>query len=184
VPIGSLDQPAGPITIDSDRLEVRDREKRAVFTGNVVAKRGDATMRAASMTVFYDAETTQRAAAAANQQPDQQIRRIEMAGPVFFCQRDQAARGDNAVYERAAETLVLTGDVVLTQGQNVITGPRLVVNLRTNQAHVERDPANPNARVRSLLVPGGDPPGAPPAAARPGQPAPPAQAGAPQRPSC
>lgn len=149
------ERPSGPISIDADRLEVRDRERRATFTGNVVAKRGDGTMRATVMVVLYDGTAAGQTTPAApgTGQEGQQIRRIEMTGPVFFCQRDQAARGDNAVYERATELLVMTGNVVLTQGPNVVTGPRLVVNLRTNQAQVERDPANPNERVRSLLVP-------------------------------
>jgi lipopolysaccharide export system protein LptA len=169
--------PGGPITIDADRLEVRDREKRAIFSGNVVAKRGDMIMRSTTMVVLYDGEQPAGAVQARGSTPgaqDQQIRRIELTGPVFFCHRDQAARGDRAVYERASETLVMTGNVVLTQGQNVVTGPRLVVNMRTNQAHVERDPANPNERVRSLLVPGDAP--------RAG--APPAQPASPQRPEC
>jgi lipopolysaccharide export system protein LptA len=139
---------SGPISIDADRLEVRDRDKTAVFSGNVVAKRGDALVRATAMTVFYDGDATpgaQRAPAAPGQ-GQQNIRRIEMAGRVFFQQRDQQATGDSAVYERANETLTLRGNVVLTQGENVINGTTLRVNLRTNQAVVE-------GRVRSILVP-------------------------------
>lgn len=140
---------SGPITIDADRLEVRDRDKQAIFSGNVVAKRGDALVRASAMTVFYDGETapgTQARAPAAPGQGQQNIRRIEMAGRVFFQQRDQQATGDSAVYERASETLTMRGNVVLTQGESVINGTALRVNLRTNQAVVE-------GRVRSILVP-------------------------------
>lgn len=147
---------SGPITIDADRLEVLDKDKRAVFTGNVVAARGDMTVRSSTMTVFYDADLTGNTSAnkpaAANS--NQSVRRIEMTGKVLFVQRDQQATGDAAVYERASETLILSGNVVLTQCQNVVTGPRLVVNLRTNQAQVE---GAPGARVRSILVPGDSP---------------------------
>ena len=173
---------SGPITIDADRLEVLDKDKRAVFTGNVVAARGDMTVRSSTMTVFYDADLAGNTAtgkpAAANS--GQSVRRIEMTGKVLFVQRDQQATGDTAVYERASETLILSGNVVLTQCQNVVTGPRLVVNLRTNQAQVE---GAPGARVRSILVPGDSPSGpaatgpgcAQPAAAQPqGAPPPPA----------
>jgi len=144
---------SGPITIDADRLEVLDKDKRAVFSGNVVAARGDMTVRSSTMTVFYDADLTSNTStsrpAAANS--NQSVRRIEMTGKVLFVQRDQQATGDAAVYERSSETLILSGNVVLTQCQNVVTGPRLVVNLRTNQAQVE---GAPGARVRSILVPG------------------------------
>lgn len=186
-PLGQAAQ-GGPITIDADRLEVRDREKRAIFSGNVVAKRGEMTMRSTSMIVFYEGDQPAGQAQPRGATPgsqEQQIRRIEMTGPVFFCQRDQAARGDRAIYERASETLVMTGNVVLTSGQNVVTGPRLVVNIRTNQAQVERDPAQPNERVRSLIVPSEAQ--QPPGAAAPGAPPRPAQAQRPtqaQRPEC
>lgn len=148
---------SGPITIDADRLEVLDKDKKAVFTGNVVAMRGDMTVRSSTMTVFYDADLAGGATAntpAAAASSNKNVRRIEMTGKVLFVQRDQQATGDGAVYERASETLVLTGNVVLTQCQNVVTGPRLVVNLRTNQAQVE---GAPGARVRSILVPGDSP---------------------------
>lgn len=161
---------SGPITIDADRLEVLDKDKRAIFTGNVVAVRGDMTVRSSAMTVFYDGDLAggqgQVKPSAAPSGSNQSVRRIEMTGKVFFNQRDQQATGDNAVYERATETLVLTGNVVLTQCQNVVTGPRLVVNLRTNQAQVE---GAPGSRVRSIIVPGDNQPqgGAPAAGAQP-----------------
>lgn len=155
---------SGPITIDSDRLEVLDKEKRAVFSGNVVAMRGDMMVRSSAMIVFYDSDGT-NSAAQAGPSGNQNVRRIEMTGKVFFSQRDQQATGDSAVYERASETLVLSGNVVLTQCQNVVTGPRLVVNLRTNQAQVE---GAPGARVRSIIVPGDS---NPPAGGKTGAPA-------------
>ena len=173
-----VNQPGGtgPISIDSDRLEVLDKEKKAIFSGNVVAIRGDMTVRASIMTAFYDGDL----AAGQNQpagQPraNQGVRRIEMSGKVFFNQKDQQATGDAAVYDRTNETLTLTGDVILTQCQNVIKGPRLIVDLRTNKAQIE---GAPGSRVRSLLVPN-DPatPGAnQPAGAGCGQPSAPAPA--------
>jgi lipopolysaccharide export system protein LptA len=163
----------GPLRIDSDRLEVRDREKQAIFSGNVVAVRGEAMLRASVMTVYYEGEARPGGAAPAPAaQQGQQIRRIVMQGPVFFCQRDQMARGDNAEYDRVNERLVMRGNVVLTQGANTITGPRLVVNLRTSQAEVQREG---DQRVVSQLQQGPSPAQAPPAPqrpARPGQPAP------------
>ncbi len=42
-----------PIKIDADRLDVFDRENRAVFVGNVVAVQGESTIRCSTMTVYY-----------------------------------------------------------------------------------------------------------------------------------
>ena len=58
---GQKDSPFGniggggkePIKIDADRLDVFDRENKAVFAGNVVAVQGDSTIRCSTMTVTY-----------------------------------------------------------------------------------------------------------------------------------
>ena len=42
-----------PIKIDADRLDVFDRENKAIFAGNVVAVQGDSTIRCSTMTVHY-----------------------------------------------------------------------------------------------------------------------------------
>ncbi len=43
-----------PIKIDADRLDVFDKESRAVFAGNVVAVQGETTVRCTLMTIFYE----------------------------------------------------------------------------------------------------------------------------------
>ncbi|MCK0197023.1 organic solvent tolerance protein OstA [Ancylobacter sp. 6x-1] len=43
-----------PIRIDADTLEVRDKDKAAIFSGNVVVVQGDTTLRCKELIVFYD----------------------------------------------------------------------------------------------------------------------------------
>lgn len=51
---GELGTNKEPIKIDADRLDVFDKEGRAVFAGNVVAVQGDSTMRCSALTVLYE----------------------------------------------------------------------------------------------------------------------------------
>ena len=53
-PMASLGSGKEPIKIDADRLDVFDSEKRATFTGNVVAVQGDTTIRCSALNVFYE----------------------------------------------------------------------------------------------------------------------------------
>ena len=53
---GSFGSSKEPIKIDADKLDVFDKEGRAVFAGNVVAVQGDSTMNCTLMTVFVRAE--------------------------------------------------------------------------------------------------------------------------------
>jgi lipopolysaccharide export system protein LptA len=157
-----------PIQIDAKSLEVHDRKKQATFTGNVKVVQGDTTMTCNILVVFYgqalgiggdkpvvtaQAQTQTDSGAV----PDSQsIRRIEAHGDVTVLSKDQSASGDLGVYDVPAKTITLTGNVVVTQGKNVIHGGRVVVNTVTGNAHVEPAPGIPDGRVRALIIPSKD----------------------------
>ena len=159
-----------PIKIDADRLDVFDRENKAIFAGNVVAVQGDSTIRCSTMTVYYkrgkdtpgkgdkgDARDRgeakdQGAEPAAPRNPAENgIQKVDCAGPVTVVQKDQVATGDHAVFDQDAKRIVLTGNVVLSQCQNVTRGQRLVYDMNTGRANM--DPVA-GGRVSALFVPG------------------------------
>lgn len=170
-----------PIAIDADKLQVYDKEQRAVYSGNVVVVQGDTTMKAAHMTVFYErnnqeAQATENAGGGPG---GAQLKRVEAKGDVVITSKDQVAKGDNGILDRENDRMILTGNVSLSQGDNITKGEKLFYNLSTGIATVE------GGRVRSLLVPGSEEgkdgakgaPGKPAPAAQPARP----QAGAPQQ---
>ena len=52
-------------------------------------------------------------------------------------QKDQTATGDKGLFDMKANTVTLEGNVVVSQGQNVMRGDRLVVDLTTGVSRVE-----------------------------------------------
>ncbi|KQY80532.1 organic solvent tolerance protein OstA [Brevundimonas sp. Root1423] len=76
--------------------------------------------------------------------------RIQANGNVYFVTPEQTIRGDSAVYTTADDMIVVTGDVILTQGQNVLTGSRLTYNVRTQTARIE---AGGQGRIRGVFYP-------------------------------
>ena len=195
-PLGTVGGGKGPIKIDADRLDVFDKENKAIFAGNVVAVQGESTIRCSAMTVHYkrdkdkdpgkdaakgDGKTEAQAAEDAKAKAamgGSGIRKVECAGPVTVAQKDQVATGDNAVFDQEAKRIVLTGNVVLSQCQNVTRGSRLVYDMATGRANM--DPVA-GGRVSAMFVPGeggetkggqagGQPKGCaqPPVAAKPG----------------
>lgn len=78
-----------------------------------------------------------------------QLTRVEASGNVYFVTPDQSMRGNNAVYNLNDGSVVVTGDVILTQGQNVLSGGRLVYNVRTETARIE----SAGNRVRGVFYP-------------------------------
>ena len=54
-----------PVKIQAASLEVRDKDKVATFSGDVVVTQGDTVMRCQLLVVFYDADTGNEAQAGA-----------------------------------------------------------------------------------------------------------------------
>jgi lipopolysaccharide export system protein LptA len=139
-----------PIQIESDRLEVRDADNLAVFTGNVTVTQGETVMRAGTMRVFYSGEGGAGSAGTSD------IERLEVEGGVHIRTEEQVATGDEGSFDMLSEVLVLTGDeVVLSEGDNVIMGCRLTVQMQTGLAQLDGCSDGSGAgRVRMLLQPG------------------------------
>ena len=89
--------------------------------------------------------------------------RIEAEGEVFYVTPDQVARGDRAVYTADNDQIVMTGNVIVVQGKNVVHGDRLTIQVSTRQAQMESDAKGRGAtnRVRGVFY---SQPGAPGAA--------------------
>lgn len=141
-----------PVHIEAATLDVRDKDKIATFSGNVVVTQGDTTMRCKSLNVFYDQEETKGGMKAAQPGPGgkQQIRRLEAVGSVVVVQKDQTATGQKGVFDMKSNTITLSGGVVVTQGDNVLRGEQLIVDVTTGHARVESG----KGRVEGLFKPG------------------------------
>jgi lipopolysaccharide export system protein LptA len=153
-PFGNLGSNKEPIKIDADKLDVFDKESRAVFEGNVVAVQGDSTMKCTTLTVFYEPRNQPgdaKNAAAAPGSSDNSIRKIDCRGPVTIVSKTQVATGDNATFDRVANKVFLIGNAALSDGPNVTRGERIVYDLNTSVANVE---TAPGGRVKALFVPG------------------------------
>jgi lipopolysaccharide export system protein LptA len=133
-----------PVKIEAATLEVRDKNKIATFSGNVHLVQGDTVLRCKVLVVFYDQDDTGTPtvkSATPGPAGASQIRRMEAKGAVVVTQKDQTATGDSAIYDLKDNTVTLLapagGRVTVTQGPNVMSGPKLVVNLTTNVSHFE-----------------------------------------------
>ncbi len=146
-----------PVQIDASTLEVRDKDKVATFSGDVRVVQGDTTLRCKSLLVFYDQDNNPNNLKSAQPGPagQQQIRKLEAKGGVVVTQKDQTATGELATFEMRTNTVTLTGNVLVTQGQNVLRGERLVVDLTSGVSRVESGKPGQGGRVQGLFLPGG-----------------------------
>ncbi|MCW2309654.1 LptA/OstA family protein [Rhodobium gokarnense] len=130
-----------PIQIEARELEVRDKERVAIFRGDVNVRQQNAVLKAQNLKVFYTGGAGAKGGA-------QDISKLEAGGKVYVSSGDQVATGDKAVFDLKAEQLTVTGNVVLSKGPNVIQGEILEIDMKTGQAKF-RSPS----RIRMLIQP-------------------------------
>lgn len=128
---------SAPVEMSADSLQVNQKDGSAVFTGNVVIAQGEMKLQAGEVVVVY-AEGGQ-----------QRIQSLRATGGVVLVSGPDAAEASEAVYNVESGVIDLAGDVVLTQGQNVLTGDKMQVSLADGTAQVQ-------GRVRTVLQPGGN----------------------------
>ena len=79
-------------------------------------------------------------------------------GNVFYVTPDQNARGDHAVYSQSRDEVVITGNVIVVQGNDVARGDKLTLSISTRDAKMESDATGPGklGRVRGVFYPNKD----------------------------
>ena len=88
------------------------------------------------------------------------IRRINAEGNVILTTPNETARGGTGTYDLEKKIVVLVGSVVLTQGDNVLHGQKLIMDLTTGRSRLEG--ATPTTspkdggRVRAIFRPSQD----------------------------
>lgn len=112
-PAGAQLAPAvsdAPIDITGDRLEVVDDV--ATWVGNVRAVQGEAILTAEKLVADLDDAGA--------------FKRIRAVGTVRYSNGKEAIAGKVGVYDAEKRTITISEDVVVTQGEQVMTGGTLV----------------------------------------------------------
>lgn len=135
-----------PLDIEADHVDVLDAEKRIVWRGNVRANQGTSSLHAQRIEVFYAGEGADGGWG--------DIERIEAFEEVLYITPGQRARGDEGVYRLEEETITLTGEVWITQGDNTIATNYFVTDLVTGDSSFGQ--RGDGERVRAVLIPEGD----------------------------
>lgn len=146
-----------PVDVASNRLDVNDNTKTALFTGMVTATQDGSSMTTPELEVSYegsaapgagdDPKTASKVKRLVAKNPvvlkqangdtvtsqaadfDPVAQRAVLEGDVVMLQApDKRATADRAEVDQATNSVLLTGEVVVMQGQNVLKGKRLAFN--------------------------------------------------------
>jgi lipopolysaccharide export system protein LptA len=128
------------VNIEADRMEVLDQEKRAIFIGNVDAKRGNIAFKTDRLVADYE-ETGGESGGGTS------VTFLEATGAVVIETAQQRITGAWAKMDVKSNQVTVGGNVVVTQGSTVLRGEQLVVDLDKDTSEMT------GGRVKGRFVP-------------------------------
>ncbi|MGD9542629.1 MAG: lipopolysaccharide transport periplasmic protein LptA [Methylocystis sp.] len=137
-----------PLNIDAGKLDYFEKEQKLIYSGSVIVTQGPTTLKASRLVIFLEGKGGGEPAATNNDR----VKHIDADGPVTLVSKDQIGTGDRGSYDKAENKVYLTGNVTLTQGENIVKGEKLVYDVGTGLATVQGG-ASQGGRVRSTFTP-------------------------------
>ncbi|AFO93234.1 lipopolysaccharide transport periplasmic protein LptA [Phaeobacter inhibens] len=131
--------PSQPVEVTAETLDVNQADGSARFIGDVVIIQGVMRLSANDVLVIYKQDETGKTG----------VERLEASGNVILVNGPDAAEADKAEYTIDSGTVVMTGNVLLSQSTGTLTSNRLVVDLTTGTASL-------SGRVKTILNGGSD----------------------------
>ena len=117
-----------PTIITSEILTADNKAKTALFERSVVAKKGDMTLFADKMLVYYSED----------KDGSTSIKRIDAEGNVKLIKSDRVVVSKVATYfAEPEERIIFTGEPKATEGENVVTGTKMTYYLKDDRSIVE-----------------------------------------------
>ncbi len=127
-----------PIDIDASRIEVRDRDSQAIFSGAVRVVQGSMTLNAATMRVFYESASGGNLA----------INRLDAEGSVQLVSPSERVTARLGIYDVQSRQITFVGGVVLNRGDSVLRGDRLVIDLENGRSTLDGSASSENSGAR------------------------------------
>ncbi len=129
------------VDISADSMELKEKQRKAIFIGNVDAKRGKVKLKADKLIVDY-VEVKRK-----NGSKKTEVRFLNASGNVTIISGNQTITSRRARMDVKANKAVITGSVTVLQGKTKLNGEKLFLNLTTGQSRME------GTRVRAKFLP-------------------------------
>jgi len=126
-----------PITIKSNELSADNKGKTAVFKGKVVAKQGEITIYADTLTVNYGDEKND-------------VEKIEANGNVRIVHGNRIGTASHAVYDSKLGKITMTGNPKIMQGSDSTSGKIITYFIDEDKSSVSGDG---DSRVITVIHP-------------------------------
>ncbi len=126
-----------PVEITADRMEFRRKQSTIVYKGNVLVVRDGVKIASDVLMARYDAKGGV-------------LTSVVAEGKVRVSQGGRVMTGDKAVFDGADETITVSGNTVVRDGNSSISGSRITIYVNEDRSVVE----NSEGRVKAVIFPG------------------------------
>ncbi|MBW8880342.1 MAG: hypothetical protein JF615_02640 [Asticcacaulis sp.] len=141
-------QEGGPVMVGGDDWHADENAHTQVWDGRVEVTQADSRLRADHVVI------THAPSGEGDNKGWGEVVKIEATGNVYYVTPDNTVKGDTAVYTKSDDTMVISGEVILTQGKNVMTGTRLVAQVGAGITTMDAAPTSSGkGRVRAVIYP-------------------------------
>ena len=124
-----------PIVIEADSFEYDNKQKIAVYKDNVVVRKGDFTLWANLMHIYFDENS--------------KIKKIIAQGSVRFKKGIYSGKSEKAIYEADKEIIKLIGNAQVRKENNVLEGDEIEYFMNEDKAVV----IGKSKKVRTIIIP-------------------------------
>jgi lipopolysaccharide export system protein LptA len=126
-----------PIDISSETVEGDQKQNTVTFKGNVIAKQENTTVYANLLVITYDSE-------------NKGVKQIVASGNVKVVSLDRRATGQRVIFLQNEKKVILEGDAVIREGENVVRGERVIYYMEEERSVIE---PGKGGRVTTTIVP-------------------------------
>ncbi len=131
---------SAPVQVTANEIDVRPTENMAIFSGNAEIIQDGSVLRSRQLKVFYAPDGSADAG---------RVQRVVSDTEVFFTTPTEKVRGNRAEFNANTNVVTFFGNVILAQGQNVVTGEELRINTKTRASTMKSS----GGRVKAVFFP-------------------------------
>lgn len=127
-----------PIEITAKELVAERQKRRVIFTGDVIATQNSLFIYSDSLIAEYDEE-------------GKTVAKIEAVGNVKVVQEGiREAQGERAIFINKDQTVELSGNTVVSEGDSRLSGEKLIIYIAENRSVIF---GGENGRVKAIINP-------------------------------
>ncbi len=130
---GMVSAEDAPIRVEADHMSSLEKESSVIFTGDVDARQEDVRIRSDKMTVYY---TEKAKDAKESEKMTQKVEKLVCNGNVEITRGEWLGTSKDMIYISKKRQFILIGDAKAWQGQNVVSGDKIIYYLDEGRSEV------------------------------------------------